>query len=1269
MTVVASGPVDGARNASLAPGEVLAGRYRIAAFLGHGAVGEVYEAFDQELGEAVAVKVLRPEIARDERVLQRFKREIQLARRVTHPDVCRVFDLVYHTGAASPGAPPEKVFLTMELLRGETLEQLLARQGRMSTAEALPVIGHIVAALAAAHANGVVHRDLKSGNIFLVPSPSGTRAVVTDFGLAWSSIEANDAANLTATGELVGSPAYMAPEQVRGEETTPATDVYALGVVLFEMVTGELPFVGKSAFYTALKRLQEPAPSPRLHLSDLDPAWEKTILRCLEREPEKRFPSVRHVLRALGLTKAEEDATSPLRLVESHVRRLRRRRRSLLELGAVAAVLAAFGLWWAVQTGRPGHRAATAQAAPAAAVGKPAPAVPMRPVVAVLPFDSLAPGAEDAQSRVLFELLPLELAASGKVRAVAAEEVDQALKEHAALPRLGERLGADLLVTGAYLPGPAGTRWDVVLRDRGGRTVKTFSESGDAALERLADGLRQAVGAGALTAADAQALDGLRPSPQAAVLWAEALQRRRQGEAPAARDLLRRAVAADADNPLLRSALAAAWADLGYDGEAQKEAKQALALAAVLRRQDRLALEARYHELAQEWSEAAVQWQEIAAAWPDDLEAGLRQAAAETAGGRPAEAEATLARLRRLPAPAGTDPRLDLAAARTALSRQDYPAARATAIRAAGRAAALGAGSLAAEARLEEAGALLALHDPEAARQAVGEAKRGFAAAGDLRGDADADCVLGRVQFSARDLAGASAAYTEAVAAYQRLGAQGDAALALREAGNMYYGAGDLDQAEAYYRRGSVLSAAVGDRRGEAKNLHNMANINLRRGRLAAARDLYRQTLALHRELGFPQGEAATLQGLANIAMSEGDLLSARGSFQQALAIYRRSGSGGGGGGDAAAVLNNLAEVSLELGELAQSRRERESARDLALAAHQDDGVARADRGIADVIRQQGDAAAARALYERSLATYERLRLPAKQAEILDEIGVTLTLQGDLTEALKCFQQALDLARQGHDRSAEAQILMHQGRTLWRWGELTQAAATLQRALGALRELQQGYVAEALVTLGRVQHDQGDLPAARRSFEEAQAISRRRGARSAMAAALQGLGTVHFGQRDLAPARKSYEEALTIRTAVGEKLAAAESRLALAEVSLAEKRPAQAEAEARAAAAEFQALANPPGECAAALFLTRCLLAQNRSAEATKVLAGAARRLDASQEPAVRKAAAELRARTGGASAQDPSSPRSSPRPSSPTALPPTGSPTGRGVPTSSGAL
>jgi serine/threonine protein kinase/tetratricopeptide (TPR) repeat protein len=1239
MTAVASDPKDWARSGSLAPGEVLAGRYRIDAFLGRGAVGEVYEAFDRELGEAIAVKILRPEIARDERALQRFKREIQLARRVTHPNVCRAFDLVHHTahvttrtGEEPPGEPPDQVFLTMELLRGETLEQLLARQGRMGMAEALPVIGHIVAALAAAHANGVVHRDLKSGNIFLVPEPWGTRAVVTDFGLAWSSIETNDSASLTATGELVGSPAYMAPEQVRGEEATPATDIYALGVVLFEMVTGELPFVGKSAFYTALKRLQEPAPSPRLHLSDLDPAWEKTILRCLEREPAKRFPTVRHVLQALGRTKAEADATSPLRLIESGVRRLRRRRRLKLELGALALFLAASGLLWAWRAGHLGprgpfsHQAAPA-ASPAQTARQPGPAIVMRPLVAVLPFESLA-GKGDSNGRAAFELLPLELAASGNLRVVPAAEVDEALRDlggagpvSASDPRLLKLLGADFLVTGACLPG-ATSRCDAVLHDvRGGRTM-ALSATGETALAALGEKLRRALGAPELVAVDAEGLQALLPNPGAAGLWARALHRLRRGDAPAARDLLGRAVAADGDNPLLHSALAETWAALGYTGKAQQEAKQTLT--AMLREEDRLALEARYHELSQEWNEAAILWRELAVQWPDDLEGGLRQAAAEIEAGRPDEAEATLARLRRLPPPAGTDPRLDLTAAHVAMARKDLHATRAAAARAAAGAEPVGRRRSAAEARLLEAGALIALKELAGARQEVSEARQIYVALGDPGGAAEADCALARLHFVAADPDAARGAYAEAVATYRRMGADGEAAKVLKEAGNAYNSIHELDRAAQYYRQARSLSARVGDRLGEAANLHNLANNFLQRGELSAAEPLFRQTLVLHRQNNFPAGEAATLQGLAQIAFRQGRATEARMNYQQALDIYRRTN----GNGNAAAVLNNLAEVSLDVGDLPQSRREREEARRRAAADRQEDGVARADRGIADVLRQQGDLAAARALYERSLATYERLSLPGKQAGILDEIGVTLTLQGELVEALKRFGQALDITRQRGDRPAEAEVLVGRARALWRWDALREATPALEQALATVRAAQEPRaVIEALLTLALVKLDLGDRAAARRSFEEALRISRRRGARSQVAAALAGLGALQLAQGETVQARTQLEQALKIRTELGEKLNRAESRLALAEVTLSENHAAQAEAESRAALAEFKALANPPGENAAVLFLARCLLAQNKTAQAGEVLAGAAPLLDASQEPRVRKAAAELRRR------------------------------------------
>lgn len=295
---------------SLTPGRILAGRYRVRAFLGRGSVGEVYEADDLEGTERIALKILRPEIARGDRdhgeanredngVVGRFKREVLLTRRIVHPNVCRTYDLI---DQQTSDGELVRVFLTMELLRGETLEERILRQGPLRPAEALPVVLQVTEALAAAHEAGVIHRDLKSANVFLVAQSSQPasppRTVVTDFGLAWSA-ESDGAATLTATGELIGSPAYMAPEQVRGETASPATDIYALGVVLFEMLTGHLPFVGKSAFHTALQRLREPAPSPRTRVPDLDPVWEEVVLRCLEREPRDRFGSVSEVARAL----------------------------------------------------------------------------------------------------------------------------------------------------------------------------------------------------------------------------------------------------------------------------------------------------------------------------------------------------------------------------------------------------------------------------------------------------------------------------------------------------------------------------------------------------------------------------------------------------------------------------------------------------------------------------------------------------------------------------------------------------------------------------------------------------------------------------------------------------------------------------------------------------------------------------------------------------------------------------------------------------------
>lgn len=287
------------------PGDLLSGRFEILSFIAEGGMGEVYAAHDSELGINVALKTIRPEIASDRNTLVRFKQELHLSRRITHPNVCRVFDLAHHRIPKASGGPDRDVtYLTMELLEGETLAERL-RRGRMSPAEALPLIQQMADGLEAAHSVGVIHRDFKPSNVLLCTgrqspdSEPAVRAVITDFGLAHSFYATDASASLTQSGQLLGTLAYMAPEQVEGKEVTPATDIYALGLVIYEMVTGVRPFPGDGPLGGVIQRLQEPAPSPRIIAPGVDLIWEATILRCLQPEPVDRFARAGEIVGSL----------------------------------------------------------------------------------------------------------------------------------------------------------------------------------------------------------------------------------------------------------------------------------------------------------------------------------------------------------------------------------------------------------------------------------------------------------------------------------------------------------------------------------------------------------------------------------------------------------------------------------------------------------------------------------------------------------------------------------------------------------------------------------------------------------------------------------------------------------------------------------------------------------------------------------------------------------------------------------------------------------
>ncbi|MFO0547262.1 MAG: protein kinase [Polyangiaceae bacterium] len=291
-TVVADGAALGQPNLppSSLVGHLLGGRFDVLDRIGVGGMGEVFRAHDRELDEMVALKVLRPEIASDPRVIERFRNEVKLARRVTHANVARTFEL---------GEAGGQRFLTMELVEGEPLSSVLARRGALGEAAAVRTAIGIAEALEAAHAARVLHRDIKPDNVLC---ERGGRVVVTDFGIALPTQTSGHA-------DLSGTPHYMSPEQVRGEPLTPASDVYSLGITLYEMVTAELPFAASSTATVMTRRLHEPAPDPRARRPELSAALASLVTKALAPATVDRFQTAAELRRALELVR-ERDANS-----------------------------------------------------------------------------------------------------------------------------------------------------------------------------------------------------------------------------------------------------------------------------------------------------------------------------------------------------------------------------------------------------------------------------------------------------------------------------------------------------------------------------------------------------------------------------------------------------------------------------------------------------------------------------------------------------------------------------------------------------------------------------------------------------------------------------------------------------------------------------------------------------------------------------------------------------------------------------------------------
>ena len=978
-----------AKRDHLHPGDVLGGRYQILAVLGEGGMGTVYKAHDREVDLDVALKLIRPEMAAHPIILARFKQELLTARQVTHRNVIRIYDLSEIDGVK---------FITMEFVEGCDLHKLLLDNGKLDPEHAVGIMRQVCQALEAAHRAGVIHRDLKPQNIM---QEKNGRILVMDFGLA-RSVESD---GMTQTGALLGTIEYMSPEQAMGKHLDGRSDLFAVGLIFYELLTGKMPYKADTAMASLLKRNQERA----LPATEIDAGVPKGLSdivgKCLERELEQRYQNVQELLADLDAWEGKRPIAASVVVAPPAASRAVPWK-WIATAGVAAALL---GGGWAFR----GKFVSTPTAKVAAG-----PQVSL----AILPFRN---GSGDVKldwlGATLADMLSTDVGQSAQLRTISSDRLHQVLSDLQISPgnnidpttmaRIAEFSNADTLVWGQYAKFGDQIRIDATLRDlKRQRSIPVKAEAANEkellpAIAQLAQTIQQNLSLPSDVLLELKT-KSLRPSSSslpALRSYNEGLELVRQGNHLEATKRFEASIQADPSFALAYSRLGQTYSSLRNDEKAREYSQKAVDLSEKLPPPERYLIEANFAQVSNDYRKATESFENLEKVSPDDADVHFHLGELYESTGAFDKARAELGKV------LAADPK------------------RVDALLAAGRVE-------------------IRSNNPKGSLDYL---NRGLTLAVQLDNPDGKATILNAMGAAYEQLDKPEEAlrnYQESLATKQRLGQKPGIALTLGNIARVQATLGKPEDAFKSYQEAVKLQREIGDKKGLGITLINFGELYRDRSRFDDALKAYKESLQIQRVIGDENRQAICLNNIGIVYLSKGQPSDALTYYERALELRKKANIPS----EVGETLHNLGDAALKAGDYSQSLDYHLQALQLFRSSGDKSGAAIQSYSMGTIFEYQGRYGAALKSKEEALKTFRELQDRSFwMAEILSGYGNSLSEIGRYDDAQKNLTEALNLAKELQNKTLVAQILNFQGDTFYYRGDIKAASGLFAQAVTA----------------------------------------------------------------------------------------------------------------------------------------------------------------------------------------------------------------------------